>query len=297
MGWRYAAFMFTLCLFLASIVSLWLAGLNLGLDFEGGLLVEARAAQPVEIGDLREQLGTAGLSGLSLQSFGDDREVLIRAHLAPGSEADQKQTIGAIKAVLGPSFDIRRSEFIGPQVSQELLADGITASALAVLLIGVYVWFRFEWQFGLAALVTTLHDVVVVFGMFSLLRLEFDLTSVAAILTVAGYSINDTVVVFDRMRENLRRYKKMGLAELINLSINQTLTRTILTSGTTMLAVVSLLVFGGPVLRNFSAALAWGIAIGTYSSIFVAAAMLLLFPAVRQFGSDDADETTEELNG
>ena len=288
LGRRRFAFVFTMCLFLGSVLSVLLLGLNLGLDFEGGLLLEARAKEPVRIGELRAELAAAGMPNLSLQTFGDDRDILIRAHLAPGDETATKAAAARIKSTLGPDFEIRRSEFIGPQVSQELLVDGLTASSLAVLLIGIYVWFRFEWQFGLAALLTTLHDVIVVFGLFAVLRLEFDLTAVAAILTIAGYSINDTVVVFDRIRENLRHYKKMDLDDLINLSVNQTLSRTILTSGSTMLAVLSLLFFGGPVLRNFSAALAWGIAIGTYSSIFVASALLLLFPSVRQFGNDDS---------
>jgi len=297
MGQRRAAFVFTLLLALVSIVSLSLGGLKLGLDFDGGVLVEARAAEPIRLDDLRGRLAAIGLQGVSLQTFGGEREILIRLHAAPGSETDPKQTVDAVKSVLGPFYEIRRSEFIGPQVSHELLVDGITAAFLAVLLIAVYVWFRFEWQFGLAALLTTLHDVVAVFGLFSVLRLEFDLVAVAAILTIAGYSINDTVVVFDRIRENLRRYKKMGLAELINLSVNQTLTRTILTSGTTMLAVLSLLIFGGPVLRNFSAALAWGIAIGTYSSIFVASALLLFFPSIRLFDRSDAPDDALESGG
>ena len=295
MGWRGAAFAFTLLLSVVSIVSLAVGGLKLGLDFEGGLLVEARAAEPIQLGDLRARLAANGLQDLSLQTFGGDREILIRAHLVRGGETGLNRTVEAVKSVLGPSMEIRRSEFIGPQVSHELLVKGITASLLAVLLISIYVWFRFEWQFGLAALLTTLHDVVAVFGLFSLLRLEFDLTVVAAILTVAGYSINDTVVVFDRVRDNLRRYKQMDLAELINLSVNQTLTRTILTSGTTMLAVLSLLIFGGPVLRNFSAALAFGIVVGTYSSIFVASALLLHIPSVRADDVDDAAESRFDL--
>ncbi len=287
MRWRRAALAFTLVITFVSITLLAAGGLRLGLDFQGGLLVEARSAQPIDAGALRDRLARNGLPELSLQSFGGDRDVLIRVHLAPGEPADPKRTVTAITSVLGPAFEIRRSEFIGPQVSRELLVDGITAASLAVALIGVYVWFRFEWQFGLAALVTTLHDVIATLGLFLVLRLPFDLTSIAALLTIAGYSINDTVVVFDRVRENLRRYKKMELAALINLSVNQTLARTLLTSGTTMLAVMSLLLFGGPVLRGFSAALAWGIAIGTYSSIFVASALLLAFPSVRLPEADE----------
>jgi len=289
MAWRRVAFAFTLILTIISLVLFAAGELRLGLDFDGGLLVQARSQESIRVGDLRARLTANGLPDASLQTFGNDREVLIRVHLPSGAKTDPKQTVDTVRSVLGPSFEIRRSEFIGPQVSHELLVNGITASTLAVALIGVYVWFRFEWQFGLAALLTTLHDVVATLGLFLVLRLQFDLTSVAALLTIAGYSVNDTVVVFDRIRENLRRYKKMELAELINLSINQTLARTLLTSGTTMLAVLSLLLFGGPVLRNFSAALAWGVAIGTYSSIFVASALLLYMPSARMVEVHDTE--------
>ncbi len=292
MRWRRAAFAFTAVITLVSIGLLVAGGLRLGLDFQGGLLVEARSAAPVDIGELRGRLARNGLPELSLQSIGGDRDILIRVHLATGDTVDPKRTVTAITSALGPSFEIRRSEFIGPQVSHELLVDGATAASLAVALIAVYVWFRFEWQFGLAALITTLHDVIATLGLFLVLRLPFDLTSVAALLTIAGYSINDTVVVFDRVRENLRRYKKMELAALVNLSVNQTLARTLLTSGTTMLAAMSLLLFGGPVLRGFSAALVWGIAIGTYSSIFVASALLLAFPSVRLLGAGEPQTDT-----
>jgi preprotein translocase subunit SecF len=199
----------------------------------------------------------------------------------PGGNAAQEQAITAMRSLLEPGFEIRRTEYIGPQVSHELLRDGVIAALLSVMLIGVYVWFRYEWQFGISAVITTFHDVVVTFGLFSLFHLEFNLTVVAALLTIAGYSINDTVVVFDRIRENLRKYKSMGLAQLIDLSVNQTLARTLMTSGTTLLAVLALLLFGGPVLRNFSLAMAWGIGVGTYSSIFVASALLLHLPSLR----------------
>jgi len=279
MRWRDFALGLTLLLILGSIGSLAFRGLNLGLDFEGGLLVEARASAPVDVGKLRDKLGRLGLGEVVIQSYGGAREVLIRVHQPP--EAAEQDRSAAVRAALGSEYDIRRIEFVGPQVSRDLLISGLEASGLAVVLIAAYVWFRFEWQFGISALITTLHDVVAIFGLFSLFGMEFNLTVVAAILTVAGYSINDTIVVFDRVRENLRRYKKMGLVELINLSVNQTLSRTLMTAGTTMLAILSLLVFGGPVLRNFSAALAWGVFIGTYSSIFVASVLLLYMPKIK----------------
>lgn len=295
MGWRRLAFGFTLALSLLSVASLAVRGLNLGLDFQGGVLVEARAVAPIDLGELRARIATQRPGEFSLQTFGGDRDVLIRVHQPPKDSASTGRAVESIRTALGTGFEIRRTDFIGPQVSHDLLINGVTASVLAVALIAVYVWFRFEWQFGVAALLTTLHDVVATFGLFSVLGLEFDLTVVAAILTVAGYSINDTVVVFDRVRENLRRYKTAELSEIVNLSVNQTLSRTVLTSGTTMLAVLSLLTMGGPVLRNFSAALAWGIVIGTYSSIFVASSLLLSMPPVREMFSEESQGEGEAM--
>ncbi|MGF1609270.1 MAG: protein translocase subunit SecF [Kiloniellales bacterium] len=275
MRWRYAAFAFTLLLTLASLASLAILGLNLGIDFQGGILVEARSAAPLDLAGLRSELGQLGLGEVSLQEFGDANELLIRVQEQAGGAPAQAQAIEQIKAVLGSDVEIRRTEFIGPQVSRELLVNGVLAAVLAVVFIAIYVWFRFEWQFGVAALITTFHDVIATFGLFSLLQLEFNLTIVAAILTIAGYSINDTVVVFDRIREDLRRYKTLPLGALINQSINSTLSRTVLTGGTTLLAALSLLLFGGPVLFGFAAAMVFGVLIGTYSSVFVAATLML----------------------
>jgi preprotein translocase subunit SecF len=292
MGLRHVALAFTLILTLASLGSLALQGLSLGIDFAGGILIEARSAQPIDTGNLRNELDRLELGEVVIQTSGGNHSILIRVQKQPGDQAAQTRAITAIRNILGPSYEVRRTEFIGPQISRDLLIDGLLASGLAVILIAIYVWFRFEWQFGVSALITTLHDVLATFGLFSLLHLEFNMTVVAAILTIAGYSINDTVVVFDRIRENLRRHKKTDLRELINLSINQTLSRTVLTSGTTLLAVLSLLFFGGPVLRNFAAALTWGILIGTYSSIFVASVLLLFMPPLRtvQDTNEPADD-------
>ncbi len=282
---RAAALACSVLLVLATGLSFGVQGLNLGLDFVGGVLVEAKTAEPVDLAALRPKFEALGLGGVTLQTFGDPRSVLVKVQADESSaEARQAATAG-IRSVLGPQAEIRRTEFVGPKVSGELLRDGLYAALLSVLCIGVYVWFRFEWQFGVSAIVATFHDIIATVGIFSLFRIEFDLTTVAALLTIAGYSINDTVVVFDRVRENLRQYKTMPLRELIDLSTNQTLSRTILTSGTTLLAVVTLLLFGGPVLRNFAIALTWGILIGTYSSIFVANALLLHMPSVRKEGA------------
>ncbi len=293
MHWRKVAFALTLVITLASLGSLWIQGLNLGVDYAGGILIEARALSPFDLATLRSQLATLNLGDVVLQAFDGSQDVLIRFQEQPGGPEAQQFAVAAVKSMLAPAFEIRRTEYIGPQVSHELLRDGLLAALLAVVLIGIYVWFRFEWQFGLAAVITTFHDVIATFGLFSLFQLDFNLTILAALLTIAGYSINDTVVVFDRVRENLRVYKSMPLTRLIDRSVNQTLTRTLMTSGTTMLAVLALLFLGGPVLRNFSLALAWGLIIGTYSSIFVASALLLHLPSLRR--SEEATETEESV--
>ena len=259
----------------ASIVLVAIFGLNFGIDFKGGILLDVRAEAPIDMVAMRERLNGLGLGEVGLQEFGGDDTVLIRLQRQEGGEAAQQAAIGKIREALGPGLDYRRVEVVGPQVSQELLRDGTYALVAALLAIMAYVWFRFEWQFGVAAVIAELHDLISTVGLFAVLGLEFNLTTVAALLTLAGYSINDTVVVFDRIRENLRKYKTMSLRDLLDLSVNQTLSRTIMTSATTLLAVLALFFFGGEVLRGFSVAMIWGVLVGTYSSIFVAAALLL----------------------
>jgi preprotein translocase subunit SecF len=223
--------------------------------------------------------------------------VLIRLEQQEGDEQAQQAAVAKVKEALGPGVEYRRTEFVGPQVSEELFWDGIYAVSAAILAILVYIWFRFEWQFGLAAVIALLHDVLSTIGIFSLVGLEFNLTTVAAVLTIAGYSINDTVVVFDRVRENLRKYKSMPLRELFNLSINQTLSRTTLTSFTTLLALVALYTLGGEVIRGFSFGMIWGVVIGTYSSICLAVPLLLYLHVRRGTGTPEAAEkkTVEQV--
>jgi preprotein translocase subunit SecF len=281
-GRRYFAFGITGLLFVVTIISVLVQGLNFGIDFKGGILIEVKGQHAFELASLRQKLGALGLGEVSLQTFGEPTDLLIRVQRQEGGEKAQEQAVSKIKESLGPGLDYRRTEVVGPKVSGELLRKGYIASVLAVLAIGIYVAFRFEWQFGVAAFVATLHDVVTTIGVFSVLGLEFDLTAIAAILTIAGYSVNDTVVVFDRIRENLRKYKTMDLKDLFNLSVNETLSRTIMTSTTTMLAVLALLFVGGPVIFNFNIAMAWGIITGTYSSIYVAAALLLYLKPLRR---------------
>lgn len=279
---RWFAFSVSIALLLITVVSLTTKGLNLGIDFKGGILIEAKAEQAVDLGKVREELNTLGLGEVELQQFGSPDDVLIRIQRQEGEEAAQMKAIQSVRDKLGAGYEYRRVEVVGPTVGKELLHAGIMATVFAMLAIGVYVAVRFEWQFGVAAFIATLHDVIATVGLFSVLQLDFNLTTVAALLTLAGYSINDTVVVFDRIRETLRRQKSNNLRAVINDSVNQTLSRTTMTAGMTLLALLPLVFMGGSTLFNFSAALTWGILIGTYSSIYVAAALLLYMPPLRR---------------
>ncbi len=279
---RWFAFSVTILLVAITIAALFIKGLNFGIDFKGGILIEARAPQAVDVTALRDELTTLNLGEIALQQFGSDADILIRVQRQDGDEKIQAAAIQSIRDKLGAGYEYRRVEVVGPTVGKELLHAGIMATVFAMLAISLYVGVRFEWQFGLAALLATFHDVVVTVGFFAVTQLDFNLTSVAALLTLAGYSINDTVVVFDRIRETLRRQKTTNLRQVINDSVNQTLSRTTMTAGTTLLALLPLVFMGGPTLINFSAALTWGILVGTYSSIYVAAAFLLYMPALRR---------------
>jgi preprotein translocase SecF subunit len=272
---RVTTFAVSAVLSLLSLVLFFAPGLNYGIDFAGGVLIEARTTQgDADLGDMRAKLSGLGLGEVALQDFGSTRDVLIRVQ-SQGDEKLDNAAVETVRKALGPGFEFRRTEVVGPKVGSELIEAGTIASLLAMVGIAVYVWFRFEWQFAVAALISTVHDVVTTIGLFVLLQLDFNLTSVAAVLTIAGYSINDTVVVFDRIRETLRKYKTMEFGALIDRAINDTLSRTVMTSTTTLLAVLSLAIFGGEVIRGFAVAIIWGIAIGTYSSIFLAAPLLL----------------------
>ena len=279
---RWWAFGWTIFLMLVTVTALCVKGLNLGIDFKGGILIEAKAPQVIDMGALRSDLSALNLGEVNLQQFGAPTDVLIRIQRQDGDEAAQMKAIQAVRDKLGTSYEYRRVEVVGPTVGTELLHAGIMATVLAMLAISIYVGVRFEWQFGLAALIATFHDVLTTVGLYAVLQLDFNLTAVAALLTLAGYSINDTVVVFDRIRETLRRQKATDLRVIINDSVNQTLSRTTMTAGTTPLAFLPLVFFGGPTLINFSAALTWGIFVGTYSSIYVAAALLLYMPPLRR---------------
>ncbi len=285
---RWWAFGVTIVLMVVTVVSLFAQGLNLGIDFKGGILIEAKAQQAIDIGALRGELGALNLGQIELQEFGSPNDILIRIQRQEGGEEAQQKAIQSVRGKLGQGYEYRRVEVVGPTVGSELLRAGLLATGLAVLAIAAYVAMRFEWQFGVAAFLATLHDVFVTVGLYSVLQLDFNLTSIAALLTLAGYSINDTVVVFDRIRETLRRQKAYDLRVIINDAVNQTLSRTLMTAGTTLVAILPLLFMGGPTLINFSAALTWGILVGTYSSIYVAASMLLYMPPLRRMDTPKA---------
>ena len=283
-GARYVAFAIDGLLLAVTIFSLAWQGFNLGIDFTGGVEMEVKAAQMIDIGKMRQEVNSLGFGESALQYIGSGQCdvpanscVLIRVQ--PHAGQNDAAVAPAIKEKLGSGYTIRSTSVVGPAVSEELFHAGVMATVLAIIAIAIWVAFRFEWQYGIAAAVATGHDVLVTAGLFSVFHMEFGLTSIAALLTLAGYSINDTVVVFDRIRENRRKYKRMGLGDLINLSTNQMLTRTILTSALTATSIVPLYFFGGPALADFSGPILFGIVVGTFSSVYVAAALLLYLPA------------------
>lgn len=284
------AFFASMVAMVASIV-LWSSmGLNFGVDFKGGSMIEVRAkAERADIADLRAKTGGLGLGDVQITSFGTPQDVLIRIEEQPGGAPAQQAALKKITDAIGDGYDQRRVEVVGPAVSSELRTTGIIAVLCSIIAIILYVWFRFEWQFAIGAVVALVHDVLITIGVFSLFQFEFDLSTVAALLTILGYSVNDTVVVSDRIRENLRKYKRMELPALLNMSINETLSRTLMTSLTTLIVLVALYVLGGEVIRNFTFAMMFGVIIGTYSSIFIAAP-LLSFLGVKRDWSGIAKE-------
>lgn len=282
-GQRYIAFFVTAVMIFGSIGLFCFKGLNYGIDFAGGIMMEVKTPTVPNLEDLRNGLKGLEIGDISLQEFGDPQNLMLRVPEQPGGAPEQQAAIEKVKSVLNAQFkdaevEYRRTEFVGPQVGDELKKSGVIAFILTMAAVMAYIWFRFEWQFGLAAIASMVHDTLAVVGLFSLLWMHFDLSTLAAVLLVAGYSTNDTVIVFDRVRENRRKYKTMGMKELINLSVNQTLARTLMTSMTTMLSLIALWLFGGEVIRDFVNAMIFGILVGTYSSIYVASSLLLYLP-------------------
>ena len=279
LGYRKLAYALSAVLFAASIASVAVRGFNYGIDFSGGVLIEVKSKTgPVDVDKVRSELDTLKLDELNLQSFGDAQdELMIRAQANNADEESQRVAIKQIKEMLENDFTFERIESVGPQVGDELKLSGILASVFAMLAISLYIWFRFEWKFAVGALVGLFHDLLITVGLVSIFHLDFSLTTIAAILTLAGYSVNDTVVTYDRVRENLQKYKKMSQYDLLNKSINDIFSRTILTGVTTFLASVALLVFGGDALRSFAFVITTGIIIGTFSSIFICVPVINMF--------------------
>jgi preprotein translocase SecF subunit len=263
-------------------------GLNYGIDFQGGTLMEVQTKEAVaDMAGIRKQIHALNIGEVQIQEFGAPNDVLIRIAAQP-TEAEQQASIAKVKGALGDSVDYRRIEVVGPTVSAELIAGGTLAVVVALGAILIYIWFRFEWQLGVAAIASLIHDVTGTIGLYSALQLEFNLSSIAAILTIIGYSLNDKVVIFDRIRENLRKYRKMPLVELLDLSINETLSRTTLTHVVTFLAMLPFVIVGGEAIYGFSLAMCFGIIIGAYSSIFVAAPLQLILGMKRDWSSAPA---------
>jgi preprotein translocase subunit SecF len=280
---------FKLCLGLSIVAIIGTAvllptrGLNFGIDFKGGTLMQIQTQGPADVAKLRSTLSGLGLGEVQLQTFGKPDELLIRFPEQTGGPDAQKSAADKVLGALGSGVTELRREQVGSTVSKELITSAIWAIVLTCVGIFIYVWFRFEWQFALGAIMSLVHDVMFTLGIFSLFGLDFDLTIVAALLTILGYSINDTVVIYDRIRENLRRYKRMPLGELLDLSVNETMSRTIMTVGTVFMALLALYFFGGEVIRGFTFAMLFGVIVGTYSSVFIAAPFLILIGVKRDW--------------
>lgn len=277
MARRWLAFVLSGAAIIATFFLLFTHGLNMGIDFTGGIVMEVRMPKATELHDIRKELSTLNLGDVTLQNFGTERDILIRLPQQHGGSDAQNAAIAKIKTALGAGVEYRKIEQVGPQVGDELAAGATWAMLLSFAAIMVYIWVRFEWQFGVGGLLALIHDAIITIGFYAFTQIEFNLTSVAAVLTIIGYSINDSVVIYDRIRENLRKYKKMPISELLDLSINETLSRTIMTVMTTLLALLALILVGGEVIRGFSMAMFFGIVVGTYSSIYISAPVLIYF--------------------
>ena len=285
-----------------SLISFFVQNLNFGIDFRGGTSIRTESSEPVNVAAYRNALSSLDLGDITISevfdpNFEDDQNVaMIRIQAQPGQEAATSILVeNSLQKLKGVSEDVKfvSVESVGPKVSGELIRTAIIAVILAISAVLFYIWIRFEWQFAVGAISALIHDVILTIGIFSLLQIKFDLAIIAAILTIVGYSLNDTVVVFDRVRENLRKFKKRSLIEVMNLSINETMSRTVMTSVTTLLALISLFVLGGDVIRGFVFAMIWGVVVGTYSSIFIASAILLWTGVKRDWTKPNAEAGTQ----
>jgi preprotein translocase subunit SecF len=293
MRFRRISFPISAALSIVAILLYFFHGLNFGIDFVGGTLIEVQSKSgPADLAKMRAALSGLGLGEVQLQEFGGPTDVLIRVAQQPGGEAAQQAAIGKVREALGSEVDYRRVEVVGPRVSSELLAMSTIGLGLAIFAILIYLWFRFEWQFSLGAMIANVHDLVLTIGYMSLTQIDFDLSSIAALLTILGYSLNDTVVIYDRIREMLRRYKRMSMPDLLNISVNSTLSRSIITHVTVTLALLALLFFGGHAIHSFVATMIFGVVlVGTYTSVFIAAPILIyLGVGTTRMEAEDAAE-------
>jgi len=277
MRFRRISFPMSAALSILAIVLYFTHGLNFGIDFQGGTLLEVQAKSgTADLQTMRTTLSALGLGEVQLQQFGGPADVLIRIAQQPGGETAQQAAVEKVRGALGSDVDYRRIEVVGPRVSGELLYKGILGVFAAIAAILVYLWFRFEWQFALGAMIANVHDLVLTLGFMSVTQIDFDLTSIAALLTILGYSLNDTVVIYDRIREMLRRYKRLSMPDLLNVSINSTLSRSIITHVTVAMSLLALLLFGGPAIHSFTATMMFGVVlVGTYTSVFIASPILI----------------------
>ncbi|KZL10549.1 protein translocase subunit SecF [Pseudovibrio sp. Ad26] len=293
MHWRVLSFPFSGITAVLSVVLFLTIGLNYGIDFKGGTLIELQSTSgPANLSEIRRTLGGLDLGDVQVQEFGSPTEVLIRIESQGDGESAQQDVVDSVRGAFTDGYEFRRTEVVGPRVSGELAYAGTLAVGSALLMIMFYIWFRFEWQFAVGAIITTFNDILLTVGLFAVLQLDFTLSSIAAVLTIIGYSLNDTVVVYDRIRENLRRYKRLSLEELLDKSINETLSRTTMTSVTTLLALFALYFLGGEVIQSFVLAMIFGIVIGTYSSIFLASPLLMLMKLRTSVFDKKDDETS-----
>jgi preprotein translocase subunit SecF len=295
MRFRHISFPISAILSIAAIALFFFHGLNFGIDFIGGTLIEVQSKSgPADLSKMRTTLSGLGLGDVQLQQFGAPTDVLIRVAQQPGGEQAQQAAINKVREALGDGVEYRRIEVVGPRVSTELLAYSTIGLGVAILAILIYLWFRFEWQFALGAMIANVHDIVLTIGYMSLTQIDFDLASIAALLTILGYSLNDTVVIYDRIREMLRRYKKMPMPELLNIAVNSTLSRSIITHATVTLALLSLLFFGGHAIHSFTATMIFGVVlVGTYTSVFIAAP-ILIYLGVGTTRLGESEDSAEE---
>jgi SecD/SecF fusion protein len=300
MKWRNVAIGISIAASIASVAWFGINGLNLGIDFKGGSAIEVQSLNgPADPGLIRERVGALDLGDVQVQGFGEPTDLLIRIEAQPGGDTAQAAAVSKVQvAIASENYEVRRVESVGPTVSNELAIAGTIGLSVALLGILIYIWFRFEWQFALGAIISTFHDVILTVGLFAFSGIEFNQSSIAAILTIIGYSLNDTVVVYDRVREYARKYKKLSVTELIDLAVNSTLTRTVLTGPTSFMALAALVVFGGEVIRSFTISMLFGVLVGTYSSIFIAAPILVYFGLkTRSAAEEPAKGSTKRADG